>query len=173
LNRQDAKAPRVQVVIGDITQCTTESIVNSANTELWMGGGVAGAIKFAGGEAIEREAKSLAPIALGDAIITNAGTLPTKFVIHAATMPNGGQATSFSVKAAAASALELANDRGLKSIAIPALGTGAGECGLEDGARVICAAILEHCSRHEQPESIQVVVINEYYASVFRRALEK
>jgi len=157
--------------VGDIAQADVEAVVNSANTELWMGGGVAGALKHAGGISIEEEALKLAPIALGTAVLTGAGDLPCEYVIHAATMPNGGQANAISVRAATASALELAMSKGIHSIAIPALGTGAGECGLVDGARVICAAIREHCAKHDQPSEIRIVVLNESYAEVFRAAL--
>jgi len=162
---------RISVVIGDIAQTDTDAVVNAANTALWMGGGVAGALKRAGGDSIEQEAIALGPVPLGDAVITGAGSLPTKFVIHAASMPQGGQATALTVRAATASALEIASERGLRSIALPALGTGAGECGLEDAARVICTTIQEHCRKYDLPEEIRIVVLNETYAKVFRAAL--
>ena len=76
----------LEVVIGDITTVDTEAIVNAANTGLWMGSGVAGAIKRAGGEEIEREAVSKGPIRVGEAVATGAGRLPYKAVIHAAAM---------------------------------------------------------------------------------------
>ena len=71
---------------GDITQLSCDAIVNPANSFGYMGGGVAGAIKRIGGNEIEREAVSKAPIRVGSAIATTAGTLPCKYVIHAPTM---------------------------------------------------------------------------------------
>src|SRR5687767_426537 len=76
----------VRVVQADITTLAVDAIVNAANSQLWMGGGVAGAIKRAGGEEIEREAVARGPIEVGEAILTSGGRLPARYVIHAATM---------------------------------------------------------------------------------------
>ncbi len=76
----------ISVVHADITQLAVDAIVNAANSELWMGGGVAGAIKRAGGTVIEQEAMAKGPIPVGEAVVTSAGRLPCRHVIHAATM---------------------------------------------------------------------------------------
>ena len=77
---------RIEVVRGDITKADTEMIVNAANNNFWMGSGVAGAIKAAGGEGIEQEAMAKGPVMPGEAIYTGAGRLPYRGVIHAAVM---------------------------------------------------------------------------------------
>src|SRR5882672_2678215 len=76
----------ITVVEGDITRLEVDAVVNAANDHLWMGAGVAGAIKRAGGEEIEREAVAKGPIAVSDAVATGAGRLPARWVIHAAVM---------------------------------------------------------------------------------------
>ena len=77
---------RVEVVEGDIAALEVDAIANAANDRLWMGAGVAGALKRAGGEEIEREAVAKGPIPVGDAVATGAGRLPARHVIHAAVM---------------------------------------------------------------------------------------
>ena len=76
----------LEVVEGDITELDVDAVANAANNELWMGAGVAGAIKRAGGSEIEREAVAQAPIAVGQAIATGGGNLRAKHVVHAAVM---------------------------------------------------------------------------------------
>src|SRR5438034_300159 len=76
----------IEVVRGDIAEQDTEAIVNAANNHLWMGAGVAGAIKRRGGIEIEQEAIALGPVDVGQAVITTGGALRAKHVIHAAAM---------------------------------------------------------------------------------------
>jgi O-acetyl-ADP-ribose deacetylase (regulator of RNase III) len=120
--------PIIEAVVGHITHADAEAIVNAANSQLWMGGGVAGAIKNAGGEGIEREAMSQGPIQPGEAVVTSAGTLPPpiRWVIHAATMGPDLQTSEELIRSATASALRAAAKIGARSIAFPALGTGVG-----------------------------------------------
>jgi O-acetyl-ADP-ribose deacetylase (regulator of RNase III) len=117
---------KITIVEGDITCLNVDAIVNAANSYGYMGGGVAGAIKRKGGEEIEIEAVSQAPIPIGAAVITSGGSLGCK-VIHAPTME---QPASFidagNVSEATRAALEAADEQGLKRIAIPGMGTGVG-----------------------------------------------
>ena len=80
----------IEVVEADITKLEVDAIANAANTHLRHGGGVAGAIVRAGGQSIQDQSDAKAPIGLGDAVETDAGDLPAKWVIHAATMEPGG-----------------------------------------------------------------------------------
>src|SRR5436305_9910386 len=82
--------PKLEVLDTDITTLEVDAIANAANTQLLHGGGVAGAIARAGGEAVNRESREKAPIDLGEAVETSAGDMPSKWVIHAATMELGG-----------------------------------------------------------------------------------
>ena len=131
----------ITVVRGDITQCQADAIVNPANSRLIMGGGVAGAIKRAGGPTIEKEALQRGPIRVGEAIATNAGRLRAGYVIHAPTMSLPAMSTDLkSVEKATRAALRVAKDLGLSSIAIPGMGTGVGGVPVEDAARLILSA---------------------------------
>ncbi|MCS7257127.1 MAG: macro domain-containing protein [Thermomicrobium sp.] len=168
--------PRIEVQIGDITAADTEAIVNAANNRLWMGSGVAGAIKRAGGEEIEREAVAQGPIAVGEAVVTGAGRLPHKAVIHAAAMgydEHGRMipATRETVYAATRAALARCQERQLRSVAFPALGTGVGGLDLDTCAQAMVQAVRDHAASGAQfPERVVFVLRNEEAAQPFRRA---
>jgi O-acetyl-ADP-ribose deacetylase (regulator of RNase III) len=130
---------KIEAVVGDITKADTEAIVNAANSQLWMGGGVAGAIKRAAGNAVEQEAMAQGPIRPGEAVVTSAGSLPApiRWVIHAATMGPDLQTSENLVRQATAAALAAAQEVGSKSIALPAMGTGVGGFSMERAADVM------------------------------------
>src|SRR3989338_1003996 len=116
---------KITIKQGDITGLAIDAIVNAANSYGYMGGGVAGAIKRIGGQKIEMEAVSQAPIPIGCAVITTAGRLRYKHVIHSPTMEQPGSLTDVgNVKEATRAALECAEENNLKIIAIPGMGTG-------------------------------------------------
>ena len=118
---------KVTIIKGDITNLAVDAIVNAANSYGYMGGGVAGAIKKIGGEEIEMEAVSNAPIPIGSAVLTTAGKLRCKHVIHAPTMEQPASLIDAgNVKEATRAALECADEAGFKRIAIPGMGTGVG-----------------------------------------------
>jgi O-acetyl-ADP-ribose deacetylase len=129
----------LDVVEGDITALDVDAIANAANDRLWMGAGVAGAIKRAGGEEIEREAVAKGPIAVGDAVATGAGRLPARWVIHAAVMGQDLRTSAGAISAATRSALEVADGLGAESLALPAFGTGVGGFPLTECARLMVA----------------------------------
>jgi O-acetyl-ADP-ribose deacetylase (regulator of RNase III) len=111
---------------GDITESDADAIVNAANNHLWMGAGVAGAIKRKGGQAIEDEAVSKGPIPVGEAIATEAGDLRCRKVIHAAAMGQDLITDEEKIRSATRNALLRAKELRLRSIDFPALGTGVG-----------------------------------------------
>lgn len=164
---------RLTIVQGDIAQAASEAIVNAANNELWMGSGVAGAIKRAGGAAIEREAIAQGPVAVGDSVLTTAGELPALHVIHAAAMSPGRPATAGSVRAATASALVLASENRIESIALPALGTGVGGLSLADCADAMFEAVRDHCFVHALPSEIQLVLFGYNALEIFQQRFER
>lgn len=126
----------------DITKTQSDAIVNPANSFGYMGGGVAGVIKRAGGVEIEKEIVQQAPIPIGKAIATTAGSLPCKAVIHAPTMKRPAERTnSENVGAATLAALECADKNSYKSIAFPGMGTGVGRVPLDVAARAMIEAI--------------------------------
>jgi len=145
----------IDLVEGDITVQAVDAIVNAANNELWMGAGVAGAIKTRGGAEIEREAMAKGPIGVGEAVATGAGSLAARYVIHAAVMGQDLQTDAALVRRATASALGVAAGLGLRSIALPALGTGVGGFPLDACARVMLEAVRAHAAG---PTSLERVV---------------
>jgi O-acetyl-ADP-ribose deacetylase (regulator of RNase III) len=126
-----------EVFEGDIGSVEADAIANAANDRLWMGAGVAGALKRAGGEEIEREAMALAPIPVGSAVATGAGRLRAQWVIHGAVMGQDLRTSLDLVRETTRSCLALADELGCVSLALPAFGTGVGGLSLHECARVM------------------------------------
>jgi O-acetyl-ADP-ribose deacetylase (regulator of RNase III) len=135
---------RLEVVEGDITQLDVDAIANAANNHLWMGAGVAGAIKRAGGKEIEREAVAKGPIEVGDAIATEAGSLKARHVIHGAVMGQDLRTNAELVRRTTGRCLDVADELGCHSLALPAFGTGVGGFPLDECARIMVAAARAH-----------------------------
>ena len=143
----------LQGVEGDITELDVDALANAANNELWMGAGVAGAIKRAGGAEIEQEAVAQAPIAVGQAIATGAGNLKAKHVVHAAVMGQDLQTSAELISRATRRTLEVADDLGAQTLAMPAFGTGVGGFPIER-----CAELMVTEARAFEPENLERVV---------------
>ena len=162
----------ITIVRGDITQSQAEAIVNPANSRLIMGGGVAGAIRRAGGPTIEKEALQMAPIGIGDATATNAGKLAARYVIHAPTMPLPAMSTDLeSVEKATSAALRVARNLRLSSIAVPGMGTGVGGVSVNDAALTMVRAIRKHLLEGTTLKHIFLVSIDRDLISAFESAL--
>jgi O-acetyl-ADP-ribose deacetylase (regulator of RNase III) len=144
---------QLEVVDGDITRLEVDAIANAANDRLWMGAGVAGAIKRAGGDEIEREAVANGPIPVGEAVATTGGRLPARWVIHGAVMGQDLRTDADKVRRTTASCLRVADELGARSLALPAFGTGVGGFPLEACARIMVAAVRAH-----EPGSLRRVV---------------
>ena len=151
------------VVEGDITRLDVDAIANAANDRLWMGAGVAGAIKRAGGEEIEREAVALGPIAVGDAVATAAGRLPARYVIHGAVMGQDLRTTPQLVRRTTRRCLEVADELDVRSLALPAFGTGVGGLPLEESAEAMVGE-----ARAFEPASLERLVFAVYGAEAER-----
>ena len=143
----------LEVVEGDITELDVDAVANAANNELWMGAGVAGAIKRAGGAEIEQEAVAQAPISVGQAIATGAGNLRAKHVVHAAVMGQDLQTSAELISQATRRTLEVADELGAQSLAMPAFGTGVGGFPIER-----CAELMVTEARAFEPENLERVV---------------
>ena len=161
---------QVEVVAGDIADFAThqaEAYVVAANNELWMGSGVAGALKRVAGEAVEQEA-----------VVTGAGQMPApaRILIHAAAMGFTDRTQIYAsvetVSSATRRCLDLCNEHGITSVVFPALGTGVGALEIEECARAMCAAITDHFADGSQVQRISVVVTNEERAGIFRQFTE-
>ena len=143
----------LEVVEGDITQLDVDAIANAANDHLWMGAGVAGAIKRAGGAEIEREAVAKGPIPVGEAVATGAGALGARWVVHGAVMGQDLRTNADLVRRTTASCLRVADELGAASLALPAFGTGVGGFPLEE-----CARLMVEEARLFEPRALRRVV---------------
>jgi O-acetyl-ADP-ribose deacetylase (regulator of RNase III) len=130
----------LEVVACDIASLGVDAVANAANDHLWMGAGVAGALKWSGGEEIEREAMALGPIPVGTAVATSAGRLPARYVIHGAVMSQDLRTSADLVARTTRACLALADELGCHSVALPAFGTGVGGFPLGECARIMVAA---------------------------------
>jgi O-acetyl-ADP-ribose deacetylase (regulator of RNase III) len=161
---------QLEVAEGDITALEVDAIANAANNALWMGAGVAGAIKRAGGEEIEREAVAAGPIEVGDAVATGAGRLKAEHVIHGAVMGQDLRTSGELIERTTRRCVELADELGCRSLALPAFGTGVGGFPLEECARLMVAA-----ARAYEPRTLERVVfavVGEDARRAFDSALE-
>jgi O-acetyl-ADP-ribose deacetylase (regulator of RNase III) len=160
----------IHVAIGDLTQLTVDAIVNPANSLGLMLGGVAGTIKESGGQVIEDEAKACAPIAVGAAIVTTAGELFCKAVIHVPTMEEPGMKIGVeNVRRATRAALLAAARLGYQTIAFPALGTGVGGVPIDEAARAMVDELRVH--RQPVPQTIYLIATNHEMVFAFEEAL--
>ncbi len=168
------KIGRLQLTVlsGDIAEQATDAVVNAANNHLWMGSGVAGAIKAKGGVEIEREAMELGPIEPGQAVTTSAGRLKARYCIHAAVMGQDLATSPDLITKATRSALAETARLGLDSVAFPALGTGVGRFPVEACARLMIAAAIGHSRVNPRPGSVVFVLRGEPAFRAFAGALQ-
>jgi O-acetyl-ADP-ribose deacetylase len=137
---------RVLILRGDLVEQEVDAIVNAANNDLQLGGGVAGAIRRAGGPSIQQECDMHGPVQVGEAAITGAGKLRARYVIHAASMSLGGRTTRDSLAASIANVFRLAHQHHVQTIAVPAVGTGIAGFPIDECGRVM-AECLERALR--------------------------
>jgi len=161
----------VRLASGDIADREVEAVVNAANSHLWMGSGVAGAIKRRGGEEIEREAVAKGPVAVGEAVVTTGGLLKARYVIHAAAMGQDLSTSAEHIRAATLSALARAKELKLKSIALPALGTGVGGFPLRECARIMLAAVQDHVQAGTSLETVEFALFGAEALRAFEEEL--
>jgi O-acetyl-ADP-ribose deacetylase (regulator of RNase III) len=161
----------IEVRQADITKLDVDAIANAANTDLRHGGGVAGAIVRAGGEVIQDESDRLAPIGLGEAVATTAGEMPSRWVIHAATMELGGPTSAEVIRAATASTLAKADELGASSLALVAFGTGVGGFPVAEAARIEVDEVRRHLEAGSGIERIVFAVFGAAAKRAFDDAL--
>ena len=135
---------KIEIVQGDLTEMATDAIVNAANNELMLGGGVAGAIRRKGGPSIQEECSRQGPIEVGEAAITTGGDLKARHVIHAASMSLGSATTASALRASTRASLALANESELISIALPAVGTGIAGFPINHCAEIMLDEAMKH-----------------------------
>ncbi len=160
---------RLLVQEGDLCDAAVDAIVNAANTQLVLGAGVAGAIRERGGPAIQAECDAHGPVPLGGAALTTAGELPARCVIHAAGMEPGGSVSEESLRDCTRRSLELAREHGLRSIALPAIGTGVGGFPLQRCAEIMLAEVQAHLAGETPLEEVRFVLFGEPAYRVFEQ----
>jgi O-acetyl-ADP-ribose deacetylase (regulator of RNase III) len=162
----------IEVLDADITGLEVDAIANAANTELLHGGGVARAIARAAGPSLDAESRERAPIGLGEAVETTAGAMPSRWVIHAATMELGGPTSADVIRRATASVLERAAALGARSLALVAFGTGVGGFPLEEAASIEMEEVARHLDGATTLERIVFAVHGERARSAFQAAVD-
>jgi O-acetyl-ADP-ribose deacetylase len=159
---------------GDITALCVDAIVNPANSALVLGGGVAGAIRRAGGESIQRECDSIGGTPVGTAVISGGGRLKARYVIHAVGPRMGEGDEDRKLASATLSALRLADSHGLHSVALPAISTGVFGFPMERAARLMLETAADYLSSGEHSlREVTFCLFDGEALEVFTNALVK
>ena len=163
---------KILFVQGDITEMAVDAIVNPANTDLRMDAGVAGVIRRKAGEHIQEECERLAPIRLGAAAVTTGGNLKAHFIIHAASMRLEEKASAESICLATRASLMRAEEKAIRSVAFPAIGTGVAGFSLAECAPIMLKAVLDHIKMRTTLEKIYFVLFDDAALKVFEEAYQ-
>jgi O-acetyl-ADP-ribose deacetylase (regulator of RNase III) len=159
---------KIRLSVGDLTESDTDAIVNAANNDLKLGGGVAGAIRRKGGAAIQQECDEIGSIPVGGAAVTGGGNLRARYVIHAASMQLGGPTTAQALRSSTVYSLRIAAERGLKSIAFPAIGTGIAGFPMRECAEIMLRETVKHLSGATSLERVDFVLFDDDALLVFQ-----
>lgn len=168
----DGGVKRIKILKGDITDFEGDAIVNAANTDLILGGGVAGAIRRKGGDSIQEECNKIGKIPLGEAAITKGGNLKVKYVIHAAAMGFNEPCTEESLKNATLNALKRAKEKNLKDVAFPAIGMGIAGFPVEEGSRIMLTTIKEFLNENKHPENVFLILYDDKTFETFKKVYD-
>ncbi|MFZ2054781.1 MAG: macro domain-containing protein [Candidatus Aminicenantales bacterium] len=167
-----AKAkPRIKIVEGNIALLDVEAVVNAANSQLKLGGGVAGAVRAYGGPSIQAECDRLAPIGVGQAVITGGGNLKAKSVIHAVGPVIGEGEEEAKLSRATLSCLRIARDRKIQSLAFPAISTGIYGFPIQKCSRIMLRLTRDFLRENEHPREVVFCLYGEEAYSVFKGTL--
>lgn len=164
---------QIELKVGDITDCEVDALVNPANNDLILGGGVSGAIRKSAGTQVQEECNNVAPIPLGEAVVTGSGKLRAKYIIHAAVMPLGLWADARSIRNSVINSLKRAVEKGMKSIAFPALGTGAGNFPIDKSAMILFEEVFNHIKSSTTLEKIYVILYDQKSCDEFNAVYER
>lgn len=162
----------IELVKGDITELATDAIVNAANSQLQHGGGVAWAIVNRGGYVIQRESDKLKFCPVGNAVITSAGKLKAKYVIHAVGPRMGEGDEDAKLRSATLSALKLAGKHKLKSIAFPAISTGIYKFPVDRCADIMLNATIEYCRGQTGLQKIVFCLYDDNTFTIFKQKFD-
>jgi O-acetyl-ADP-ribose deacetylase (regulator of RNase III) len=163
----------LDILEGDLTDLDVEALVNAANQDLQLGGGVAGAIREKGGPAIQQECNRIGSTPVGTAVMTGAGNLRAKQVIHAVGPRVGEEDDDRKLASAVRASLALADRHGLRSIALPAISTGAFGFPLDRAARIMLTEIHRYLQGGTKLERVVICLYTGEAFQVFRRELRR
>jgi O-acetyl-ADP-ribose deacetylase (regulator of RNase III) len=158
------------IINGDLVDQQVDAIVNAANNDLTLGAGVAGAIRRRGGPAIQAECDAHGPVRVGEAALTGGGQLPAGYVLHAASMHLGGRTTRPTLTASMDNVFRLAREHGVKTIAIPAVGTGVAGFPIDECARVMAECLRRAQQEGWEPEEVRFVLFGDAAKGAFEGA---
>lgn len=160
---------RILLMQGDLTEMDVDAIVNAANNDLQLGGGVAGAIRRKGGPEIQRECDKIGSIPIGCAALTSGRRLKARHVIHAASMSLGSSTTAQSLRGSTAHSLRIAAQHQIKTIAFPAVGTGIAGFPMRECAEIMLAEALKHLQSRTSIEKIYFVLFDAASLAIFEQ----
>jgi O-acetyl-ADP-ribose deacetylase (regulator of RNase III) len=160
---------RIVLQQGDLTEMDTDAIVNAANNDLQLGGGVAGAIRRKGGDEIQRECNQIGQVPVGGAAITTGGKLKARYVIHAASMELGGGTVAAALRGSTVHSLRIAAQRDLKTIAFPAVGTGIAGFPMRECAEIMLKEVVEHLKGPTSLEKVYFVLFDRDSLDTFEQ----
>jgi O-acetyl-ADP-ribose deacetylase (regulator of RNase III) len=163
---------KIRILQGDLTEQSVDAVVNAANNDLQLGGGVAGAIRRKAGMVIQDECDQIGTIPVGEAAITGAGALKARYVIHAASMSLGRPTTEENLRLSTRNSLLRAREKGLRSIAFPAVGTGVAGFPVRRCAEVMLEEVVAHLQGATSLESVRFVLYDASAYQVFRDVYE-
>jgi len=173
MNEWTSDGKKIRIVEGNIALVDVEAVVNAANKFLKLGGGVAGAIRTYGGPAIQEECDRLAPIDVGQAVITGGGNLKARYVIHAVGPVNGEGNEEAKLTRATLASLNIAQDKKIKTIAFPAISTGIFGFPLEKCSEIMLRAAMDFIEKNDFPKEILFCLYGQEAYSVFLETLAK
>jgi O-acetyl-ADP-ribose deacetylase (regulator of RNase III) len=167
------KHRKIKIVEGNIVLLDVEAVVNAANSRLKLGGGVAGAIRTYGGPSIQEECDRLAPIEVGQAVLTGGGGLKARYVIHAVGPVNGEGDEPAKLARATRKSLEIALEKKIRSIAFPAISTGIFGFPVQRCSEIMLETAMDFMSKNEWPNEILFCLYGQEAFSIFLETLEK
>jgi O-acetyl-ADP-ribose deacetylase (regulator of RNase III) len=163
----------LELADGDITEVQTDAIVNAANAQLILGGGVAGAIRRKGGPQIQEECNTIGGTFVGGAVITTAGNLKAKHVIHAVGPQMGEGDEDQKLKNATLNSLKLADKHNIKSIAFPAISTGVFGFPIKRCAEIMLQTAIDYLKSQTGLERVVFCLFGQESFNVFADQLKK
>lgn len=175
MKKIDVNEVSIEITKGDIAnQTDVDAIVNAANARLQTGGGVAGAIHMAAGPGLEEECRPLAPIKPGQAVITSAHNLPNRFVIHCLGPVYGIDKPSDKLLAECyRNALKLGEEKGINSVAFPAISTGAFGYPFEPATKIALQTVMEETPGLNSVKIVRFVLFSEKDRNVFEKVMDE